>query len=982
MSSEMMGEPSRAQLEAVPDPEAAEYAAEGYRRRSTRVGRKPDFFGASVQADQTEEATLPTKPTGRVAKKPARTRKSLAARRRKATGTKGVKTAADPSQPESDGPSSGPPNEPGLSPPESDSTALTAPDPLADQGQEDVEMRELPAREISSPLSSAMDARDLQEMAMDLAVEPLSPMIVSGPSLAEAVDSSLLDGTTLMEVDGPSAVDDQVIESGVAGLEITPTPVPVKAKAINPDRITFEEADVASQPPPGEELSALVEQAKADGLLRADYDTSAVRRVFGKLVVPPKCDRCIAANSSCDRARNGCWSCLGPLSCGPYSASTVLVPAVPAARFEFPGLMAPHRAHPATKGPVPVEAAKPPCVGRPPVWASSRHALCETLRYYRAFQSAAYLHEGLCFGMLFDRQGSDRDVITDDVLVTRCGGGMTKVDGEMSQTADQSSDHAVVQALQRCMKQKLAVVLILGNGNPKCPSAIPARYCVMDHFVVTKIWAEKAGARNIYMFRFEKLSAASLSWWAPATAAGGVALAEPIEATVATCLFCLTEEEQVYEEGWMCLNEACPAFWTIGRAPPARYLTHARSFLARRVSVDDAVRPMCPLHTRPIEDQGSANFAYSRACWKGIVCPSCGRCVPRVDWRSWVCPTPECGFVHSLPVRPLTAAEVSDPHGIIIEGHAPPTARCLEPIRDSFRVTRHYRMTTMEIPGCGTVTHIQANMHVNMAAGGPNDMFLTLQQADLGLKRFALTNSVVPEALTAHFALNYGMPYKYVVAVDSKSFAEAPPVILHALHRMVWAGRESIHDGTFAGFNELLTVGYYEDQKMGFHDDGESTLGPTIASLSLGCDATMLFRMKKSHYTGYTRAGVYKADELPLPGCREYESRLALYNDRNVHHLSAARRAELEKLVKRGKNAQGPAAIRMVLRHGDMIVMHGANIQRIYEHAVQPAGLVRFALTCRFVQPALVAADQHWKAHYQPDPRYDYAGDEETEDAM
>ncbi|KAI9817728.1 MAG: phenylalanine--tRNA ligase subunit beta [Phylliscum demangeonii] len=80
------------------------------------------------------------------------------------------------------------------------------------------------------------------------------------------------------------------------------------------------------------------------------------------------------------------------------------------------------------------------------VAAQSRHALCETLRYYRAFQSAAYLHEGLCFGMLFERQGSDRDVITDDVLVTRCGGGTSKVDGEMAQTADQSSDHAVVQA--------------------------------------------------------------------------------------------------------------------------------------------------------------------------------------------------------------------------------------------------------------------------------------------------------------------------------------------------------------------------------------------------------------------------------------------------------------------------------------------------------------------------------------------------------
>ncbi|KAI9810791.1 MAG: hypothetical protein M1826_003451 [Phylliscum demangeonii] len=36
------------------------------------------------------------------------------------------------------------------------------------------------------------------------------------------------------------------------------------------------------------------------------------------------------------------------------------------------------------------------------------------------------------------------------------------------------------KALQRCMKQKLAVILIHRNGNPKCSSTIPARYCVMD----------------------------------------------------------------------------------------------------------------------------------------------------------------------------------------------------------------------------------------------------------------------------------------------------------------------------------------------------------------------------------------------------------------------------------------------------------------------------------------------------------------------
>lgn len=59
------------------------------------------------------------------------------------------------------------------------------------------------------------------------------------------------------------------------------------------------------------------------------------------------------------------------------------------------------------------------------------------------------------------------------------------------------------------------------------------------------------------------------------------------------------------------------------------------------------------------------------------------------------------------------------------------------------------------------------------------------------------------------------MPYKYVVAVDSKSFGEAPKAILRALHRLTWAGEQAVTDGTFQKFNELLTVGYFQEQKMG-----------------------------------------------------------------------------------------------------------------------------------------------------------------------
>lgn len=60
------------------------------------------------------------------------------------------------------------------------------------------------------------------------------------------------------------------------------------------------------------------------------------------------------------------------------------------------------------------------------------------------------------------------------------------------------------------------------------------------------------------------------------------------------------------------------------------------------------------------------------------------------------------------------------------------------------------------------------------------------------------------------------MPYKYVVSVDSRSFANAPPMITRALGRLTWATRNSMEDQTaFQPPNELLTLGYFEDMSIG-----------------------------------------------------------------------------------------------------------------------------------------------------------------------
>lgn len=433
----------------------------------------------------------------------------------------------------------------------------------------------------------------------------------------------------------------------------------------------------------------------------------------------------------------------------------------------------------------------------------------------------------------------------------------------------------------------------------------------------------------------------------------------------------------------MCLNEACPAFWTLDMDTPPRELEHLSNFLQPRLEYDARRRAPCALVPHLPSAEADPTFAVSRVCWKGVVCRRCGACISRIEWTAgWICTTPGCNFRYNVPLIPITAYQVADPHAITITGHAIPTTQHYPDVHHAVRLTAHYRINTYTILGCGTITHFQPNVFANQRRNGPDDLFVQLQETDVGLKRFPLSNSLVPGALTAHFAVNYGMPYKYVVAVDSKSFGEAPKAILRALHRLTWAGEQAVTDGTFQKFNELLTVGYFQEQKMGFHDDGERTLGPTIATLSLGGEATMSFRMKKRHYLGFSKSGVYQMDQEPMPGCLEYERRLELY--RNRYTISDAHRTSLlNEIVESATMVRVPASpqiIRTTLKHGDMIVMHGENIQQYYEHAVHPSGKLRFALTCRYVDPGLVDRNQHWKGDYVDDPDYQYDGDENRTD--
>ncbi|CAN9477329.1 unnamed protein product [Alternaria alternata] len=504
---------------------------------------------------------------------------------------------------------------------------------------------------------------------------------------------------------------------------------------------------------------------------------------------------------------------------------------------------------------------KPEPHGQPEVWADGRQELCETLHYYRAYQSACYSTGGFARGFMFDKVAHNRDYMDSNVVLSRAGGGLMKdIDsGEMKSKRDQSEDSAAL-GLRNCMINRNPVVIITGVDNPNIPSKPPHQYCVLDYFKPTHVWAEKSGDSKIVRYRFEKLNTKKESWWRAKDA------------------------QEVIE---------------LGSLPS-------------------------PVEKEPKE----ASLIY--------------------DPRFLKQKTPWHNDDHDYPLA-SNAAELSR--------HAVPV---------SFE--HGYRINRYEIPGVnGFIAHMVANKTVLEEDGGPDAMFEELQQTDIGLQRRSMPNGQLKGPnYCRHFAVNYGMPYKFIAATASRPFDGATRPITSTRSRLNWAAKlllaeengksmdEVCQEWQEKEFNEVLALGYFEEQKINYHDDGEFGLGPTIATLSLGAPGTMRIRMKARHYHGVSSvAGLYD-DAAPIPGCQQYEARLALQPALDVLRRSDtkawnARRKQIPKQL--GLTHRGTArdVLTMQLGHGDIVVMHGADVQKYYEHAVEHAGKLRFALTCRYI---------------------------------
>ncbi|KAL2352420.1 hypothetical protein BJ546DRAFT_1100384, partial [Cryomyces antarcticus] len=604
--------------------------------------------------------------------------------------------------------------------------------------------------------------------------------------------------------------------------------------------------------------------------------------------------------------------------------------------------------------------AKPEPQGQPLVWAEGRQALCETLPYFRSFQGGGHTSDGTALGFLFDRHCSKHDYMDSTVVIARSGGGM-KLDeetGERVQAEDQVEKHQV-RAVRDNIRQQNPVVLIVGNGNPKCPSKIPYRFAVLDWFKPTHVWSEKSEGKIIIRYRFEKLNPKEPSWWTPKDRVSEDTLGQFPLPNSEQCGDCKRTGLQIYEFGWMCLEPSCTQFWRSrsGMEPSEDdIVSYDSRWLKQRTTWAHEGAPY-PLRPELMEvDAASAPGAHvTQRAWRGIACPKCGRCSSRRDFKGWTCETAGCDFTHTLPHALIAPNELYDAFNPLSKGYATSRDRVdSNGIVVQSQFSHNYRINRYELPGiCGFVTHFIANRTVQQEAGGPDEMWVEMQTADTGLRRGSKPKG---EYLGRQFMVNYGMPYKFITAATFRSFDDACNTIKAARSRLNWAQRY-VNPGACKDFNEVLAIGYFEEQSINYHDDGENGLGPTIATLSLGYPAWMSIRLKHNHYLGVT-TGENPVDEPPMPGCIEYQERRKAYDEMQTIEDKKERRSKLEALsAKLGLKSKpvgrqhAPDALKLHLGHGDIVIMHGEDVQKFYEHAVSPVGKLRFALTARHITP-------------------------------
>ncbi|KAI1361897.1 hypothetical protein F5Y08DRAFT_355731 [Xylaria arbuscula] len=604
---------------------------------------------------------------------------------------------------------------------------------------------------------------------------------------------------------------------------------------------------------------------------------------------------------------------------------------------------------------LPVPLAK--AAGETPAYSNFRAAICDSQQFFRSHDSGVTSKKCIGTGILLTGKITARDVIKSQVIVTPIGGGFEKdKKGNLFRDKDQSTETRNYKYMLNAWMKGQPIGVVIGKkkldsetdlyANNLLSIELEHHYNVLDWFFVTEIWPEfeptqKNGASfKHFMMKLQKIDLNSPSWWVPKGHEGeNMCAIGQFHCRVFTCTSCNKESKEIFQQGWCCINASCPKFFHFS-TPEVNFdsLQYNDTFLNERVSRDQTVEVQPLIPSLPFMEP--TLYGSEKKFKDGIVCPTCRCASRRQSWNGWTCEN--CGFQLSLPPQDVDMAKI----------HRETQKALGKRRKQNFvdgRIVKHqqtipgYDVTIFYLPNSpmnhgeedfvGSVALFRPAQTALEREGGFDDLFQEMQEATrTGAvqlnRRPARCSGSHKEELTSHFACNMGADYKFgVVVKTSESFSSAPPPVMRALGRLTWTGKTAVELSSayalahglsvdsvsmptnFVDFNEQLILGYFENSKISFHDDGEKELGPTVATLSLGSPSIMNFRGKEK--AGF---GTEKKPE--------------------------------------------PTMLTLRLQHGDTVVMHGTRIHQYFEHSVDAAGIRRYGVTCRYIRPEMMTSNE------------------------
>ena len=282
-----------------------------------------------------------------------------------------------------------------------------------------------------------------------------------------------------------------------------------------------------------------------------------------------------------------------------------------------------------------------------------------------------------------------------------------------------------------------------GSNNINCPSQIPYRYCVLGLFHITDIWAEKSNGKIIMMIRMEKVDLYSKSWWAAKDSKllPGAGKITPAKAIRRECFFCGGISPTIFKRGWICLRQTCLAFWTVDGLPiDSLEASYDEAFINERTGFDGFEAPFM---TTPKPLDPTVALPVSKQCWKGMVCPKCGRCIQRVHWDGWRCPNNNCDYLHTVPHKVTPSSALLGDLTAPFSGHAlSDDDHRRDQISSGTRKHGFWRIHVYDFAEDVAAFHFHANAAINAKTGGADDILNALQAQNIGLERRPLKSAV------------------------------------------------------------------------------------------------------------------------------------------------------------------------------------------------------------------------------------------------